>query len=63
VTRYLLAEPEIAEILASGFYVDNFTTGTQTVDKGFDIYKKAKQLMKKEDLIFVNGKKFQNFTE
>ena len=46
VTRYLLTEPEIAEILASGFYVDDFTTGTQTVDKGFDIYKKAKQLMK-----------------
>ena len=45
VTRYLLTEPEIAEILASGFYVDDFTTGTQTVDKGFDVYKKAKQLM------------------
>ena len=45
VTRYLLVEPMIAEILAHGFYVDDFTSGAQTVEEGFNIYQKAKQLM------------------
>ena len=46
VTRYLLTEPVIAEILASGFYVDDFTSGAQTVEEGFNIYQKARYLMK-----------------
>ena len=46
VTRYLLIEPMIAEILASGFYVDNFASGAQTVEEGFNIYQKEKYLMK-----------------
>ena len=45
VTRYLLVEPMIAEILAHGFYIDDFTSGAQTVEEGFNIYQKAKQLM------------------
>ena len=61
VTRYLLTEPGIAEILASGFYVDDFTTGTQTVEEGFDIYKKARLILNKEVLIFVNGKQIPRF--
>ena len=31
-TCYLLTEPVIAKILASGFYVDDFTSGAQTVE-------------------------------
>ena len=46
VTHYLLIEPMIAEILASEFYVDNFTSGAQTIDEGFNIYQKTKYLMK-----------------
>ena len=42
VTRYLLTEPVIAKILASGFYVDDFTSGAQTVEEGFNIYQKAR---------------------
>ena len=45
VTRYLLVEPEICKILASGFYVDDFTSGAQTVEEGLNIYQKAKLLM------------------
>ena len=36
VTRYLLTEPVIAEILDSGFYVDDFTSGAQTVEEGLE---------------------------
>ena len=34
----------IAEILAHRFYIDDFTSDAQTVEEGFNIYQKAKQL-------------------
>jgi len=46
VTCYLLTEPKIAEALASGFYVDDFVSGAQTIDDRFDIFKGSKQVMK-----------------
>ena len=46
ITRYLISEPEIAEKLASGIYVDDFTSGAQTIVEGLELYQKARQLMK-----------------
>ena len=45
ITRYLLTDLKIAEVLASGFYVDDFTSGAQNVEEGFDVYRRAKQVM------------------
>ena len=45
VTRYLLDEPVISKILASGFYVNDFTSGAQTVEEGLNIYLRTKRLM------------------
>ena len=45
-TRYLLTEPNIAEILSCGFYVDDFTSGAKSIEEGVNIYQRAKQLMK-----------------
>ena len=46
ITRYLMTEPDIAEKLASGFYVDDFTSGAQTIEEGLKLYLRARQLMK-----------------
>ena len=34
---YLMSEHSIAEILANRFYVDGFTSGTQTIEEGFNL--------------------------
>jgi len=39
---YLMTEHNIAEILANEFYADDFKSGTQTIEKGFNLYQKAK---------------------
>jgi len=36
----------MAHFMADSFYVDDFITGASNVDKGMEIYQKAKQLMK-----------------
>ena len=45
ITHYLLTEPTIVETLCNGFYVDDFTCGASLIEKGFNIYQKAKHLM------------------
>ena len=47
LTRFLLSEPMLSRQLAEGLYVDDFTCGAGTVEEGFNIYKGAKQLIKK----------------
>ena len=47
LTRFLLSEPMLSRQLAEGLYVDDFTSGAETVEEGFNIYKGTKQLMKK----------------
>ena len=46
ITCYLISEPEIAEKLSSGFYVDDFTSGVQTIEEGLILYQKAWQSTK-----------------
>jgi len=45
VTWYLLTVPKMAEILNSVFHVNDFTICAQNVEKGFDIYKRVKQVV------------------
>ena len=46
LTRYLLTEPHMADLMADSFYVDDFTSGASTIEEGMEIYQKAKALMK-----------------
>ena len=45
MTRFLLNEPEMAELLSQSFYVDDLICGVQEEKQGFRIYEKAGQLM------------------
>ena len=47
LTCYLLTKPTLSKQLAEGFYVDDFTGGTETVEEAFTTYEKAKELMRK----------------
>ena len=53
ITRYLLTEPAVSKKLAEGFYVDDFMGGNKTVEEGFNVYQKAKDLMRKGGVQFT----------
>ena len=46
LTRYLLTEPHMVELMSDSFYADDFTSGASTVEEGMEIYQKAKVLMR-----------------
>ncbi|XP_065909767.1 uncharacterized protein [Dysidea avara] len=45
LTRFLLKEPEMAELLSQSFYVDDLICGVQNEEQGIHTYEKARQLM------------------
>ena len=46
LTRYLLTEPLRVKQLAESFYVDDFISGVCADDGGFNLYQKAKEIMR-----------------
>jgi len=47
LTHFLLTEPAIFDLLADGFYIGDFTGGAGSIEEGFEIYQRARELMQK----------------
>ena len=46
VKLYEQTEPEMSQLLSKSFYVDDFVSGAENEDEGFEIYVKSKKIMR-----------------